>query len=37
MKNNIVIRIEGKSEYREVENLVRDRFWNVYCPGCLEH
>ena len=26
MKNNIVIRIEEKSEYREVENLVRDSF-----------
>ena len=37
MKNSIVIRIEGKSEYREVENLVRDSFWNVYRPGCLEH
>ena len=37
MKNNIVIRIEEKREYREVENLVRDSFWNVYCPGCLEH
>ena len=37
MKNHIVIRIEEKSEYREVENLVRDSFWNVYRPGCLEH
>ena len=37
MKNNIVIRTEEKSEYREVENLVRDSFWNVYRPGCLEH
>ena len=27
MKNNIVIRLEEKSEYREVENLVRDSFW----------
>ncbi len=35
IKNNIVIRIEGKSEYREVENLVRESFWNVYRPGCL--
>ncbi len=26
MKNNIVIRLEEKSEYREVENLVRDSF-----------
>ena len=37
MKNNIVIRIEEKSKYREVENLVRESFWNVYRPGCLEH
>ena len=26
-----------KEEYREVENLVRESFWNVYRPGCLEH
>ena len=26
-----------KEEYREVENLVREAFWNVYRPGCLEH
>ena len=26
-----------RSEYRKVENLVRDSFWNVYRPGCLEH
>ena len=37
MKNNIVIRLEEKSDYREVKNLVRDSFWNVYRPGCLEH
>ena len=37
MKNNIVIRLEEKSEYREVENLVRDSFWNIYRSGCLEH
>lgn len=36
-KSNIVIRLEKKEEYREVENLVRDSFWNVYRPGCLEH
>lgn len=35
--NNIVIRLERKEDYREVENLVRDSFWNVYRPGCLEH
>ena len=32
-----VIRNERPSEYREVENLVRESFWNVYRPGCLEH
>ena len=36
-KNNIMIRLEKKEEYREVENLVRESFWNVYRPGCLEH
>ena len=33
----IVIRLEKKEEQREVENLVRESFWNVYRPGCLEH
>jgi predicted N-acetyltransferase YhbS len=37
MNNNIIIRLERKEEYREVENLVRESFWNVYRPGCLEH
>lgn len=38
MKNNkIVIRSEEEKDYREVENLVRDSFWNVYCPGAKEH
>ena len=36
-KNNYQIRFERKEEYREVENLVRESFWNVYRPGCLEH
>ena len=31
------IRREREEEYREVENLVRESFWNVYRPGCLEH
>ena len=35
--NDCVIRLERKEEYREVETLVRDSFWNVYRPGCLEH
>ena len=29
--------MERKEEHREVENLVRESFWNVYRPGCLEH
>lgn len=36
-KNSITIRLEKKEEYHEVENLVRESFWNVYRPGCLEH
>ena len=35
--NNISIRLEEKNDHREVENLVRESFWNVYRPGCLEH
>lgn len=37
MKENIIIRLERENEYHEVENLVRESFWNVYRPGCLEH
>ena len=36
-KSNIMIRLEKKEEYQKVENLVRESFWNVYRPGCLEH
>lgn len=36
-KFDITIRLERKDEQREVENLVRESFWNVYRPGCLEH
>ena len=35
--NDFIIRPEKKEEYREVENLVRESFWNVYRPGCSEH
>ena len=35
--NDYVIRLEEKEDYREVENLVRESFWNVYKPGCSEH
>lgn len=36
-KNSILIRLESPEEYHKVENLVRESFWNVYRPGCLEH
>jgi len=35
--NNISIRLEREEDYGYVENLVRESFWNVYRPGCLEH
>ncbi|MBP5163081.1 MAG: N-acetyltransferase [Spirochaetales bacterium] len=36
-KKDYSIRLENKEDYRAVENLVRESFWNVYRPGCLEH
>lgn len=36
-KNDCIIRLERKEERHEVESLVREAFWNVYRPGCLEH
>ncbi|MBR0120889.1 MAG: N-acetyltransferase [Clostridia bacterium] len=36
-KNDCVIRLEKKEDYRQVENLIRESFWNVYRPGCSEH
>ncbi len=36
-ENNIIIRLEKPEDYRAVETLIRDSFWNVYRPGCLEH
>ncbi len=36
-KNNYTIRLEQPKDFREVENLIREAFWNVYHPGCSEH
>lgn len=36
-KKDYVIRLERQEEHRAVENLVRESFWNVYRPGCMEH
>ena len=33
----MTIRLEQPKDYREVENLTREAFWNVYRPGCTEH
>ena len=35
--NDYTIRLEKKEDYRAVESLVRESFWNVYRPGCSEH
>lgn len=36
-EKNYIIRLETKADYRAVENLTREAFWNVYRPGCMEH
>lgn len=33
----IQIRRETPDDYRAVEELTRESFWNVYRPGCTEH
>ena len=37
MKDSIIIRNETPEDWRKTEELVREAFWNVYRPGCLEH
>ncbi|MBP5231133.1 MAG: N-acetyltransferase [Clostridia bacterium] len=37
MNPNIRIRPEEPKDHSAVERLIRDSFWNVYRPGCLEH
>ena len=34
---SITFRREEEKDYRAVESLVRESFWNVYRPGCTEH
>ena len=31
------IRLERPEDWRQVEDLTREAFWNVYRPGCTEH
>ena len=33
----MIIRLEERTDYKEVEFLIREAFWNVYRPGCYEH
>jgi predicted N-acetyltransferase YhbS len=35
--NDYTIRFEKEEDHKNVENLVRESFWNVYKPGCSEH
>lgn len=35
--DNIIVRLERKSDYRAVEILTREAFWNIYKPGADEH
>jgi len=35
--NEIIIRPEEKKDYRIVEELTREAFWNLHVPGCDEH
>ncbi len=37
MNNDYIIRPETEADYKEVEFLIRESFWNVYRPGCSEH
>lgn len=34
---NIKIRLEKEKDYKEVENLTREAFWDLHQPGCDEH
>lgn len=35
--NRPIIRLETPNDYRIVENLTREAFWNQHVPGCDEH
>ncbi len=36
-KMNIIIRHESPSDFRHVEEIARNAFWNLYFPGAAEH
>lgn len=33
----MIIRQEKTNEFKELENIIRESFWDVYQPGCDEH
>lgn len=33
----MIIRNENEKDYREVEEMIKETFWNLYVPGCTEH
>jgi len=37
MKKDYIIRLETEKDFRAVEELTREAFWNVYAPGAVEH
>lgn len=36
-KDDFTIRLETTHDYREVEHITREAFWNHHAPGCDEH
>ena len=34
---NIIIRHEEEKDYKRVEEVAREAFWNLYFPGAHEH
>ena len=36
-KYDYIIRLETPNDYRAVEHLTREAFWNQNVPGCDEH
>ena len=37
MSTTMILRPEAEQDYRAVEHLTREAFWDVYKPGCDEH
>ncbi len=39
MTDNVtpILRAESAADYRQVEHITREAFWNVHVPGCDEH